>query len=192
MRKQLNVESLTFSLLDLCNFFHMRRFKRFGTIGLLVLVLLLYQGLIVYKVMPTDGSSNIETSLSSWKLLPSQATKRTVPRMLIGIVSNANNHVGKVLRNRHRQLFGLWNDTRLCPYEDFLTSQNPNCQILYTFVLGAFNSTSDVSPILVDDSRPIQLDSIPIMPRYNDVIQNDVTILNIRENMNEGYVPIFP
>ena len=138
-------------------------------------------------------SNATTTTRSKVFTVASTTSKSATPRILIGIVSNANNHVGKQLRNRHRQLFELWNETRLCPYKDFRKDPfgQSQCQILYTFVIGAHNSTSQEPPLLVDDSRPLELDSIPLMPRYKDVQQSDVTILNIQENMNQGKSPTF-
>ena len=154
-------------------------------------------------VHSTSTSSSTSTSTSSSSLATgfrptasspaaAAATSRTLraPRVLIGIMGNANNHIGKVYRDRHRRIFQLWNDSRLC----FLPP-TPNCQIVYTFVLGGHNGSSTAPPYhlgsTLDDQRPLTLDSIPTMPRFKDVVQPDVTILNIRENMNDGKTPTF-
>jgi hypothetical protein len=65
------------------------------------------------------------------------------------------------------------------------------CGIVYTFVVGAHNASSGVPPYLLDDLRSLVLDSIPLMPRFKDVNNTDVTILNIQENMYDGKTPTF-
>ena len=136
-----------------------------------------------------------------------------LPRVFIGIVTAANNHVAKEYRNRHRQLFQLWNDSRICTlYElehnlkSFQQEASTNCQIIYTFVMGVDHKNPrlakmhnytpmEVTPLLLKDTirRPLLVNksTFPIMPRYNDILQPDVTVLNIQENMNQGKTPTF-
>lgn len=144
-------------------------------------------------VLPLTAVRTISSSRSSSSTGGSSSSTTIKPRMLIGIIGNANNHMGKIYRWRHRQLFELWNDTRLCTLHDFqkVPLMMEECEIVYTFVVGAHNASSGVPPYLLDDSRPLVLDSIPLMPRYKDVNNTDVTILNIQENMNEGKTPTF-
>lgn len=114
------------------------------------------------------------------------------PRILIGILGNANDHqMGVVYRDRHRQLFQLWNDSRLCTWKEF---DPEKCQVAYTFVLGGHNATSSIPTYhLGTDNRPLTLNGTTstIVPQIKDVGRSDMTILNIRENMNEGKTPTF-
>jgi hypothetical protein len=75
---------------------------------------------------------------------------------------------------------------RICSLNDLQTGtlETPeDCQLVYTFVVGAANSSnhSDAPTQLLDDSRPMLVDRT-LIPNSED----DVTYLNIRENMNEG------
>jgi Galactosyltransferase len=105
-------------------------------------------------------------------------------RVLIGILS-ADFFNDQVYRKRHRNLFQLWNDPRVCSLPDFKSmplSERYVCELIYTFVLGA---NPDASPELVDHSRPFEVDR-PISGTSRDLNEPDMTLLNIRENMNEG------
>ena len=105
-------------------------------------------------------------------------------RVLIGILS-ADFFNDQVYRKRHRSLFTLWNDPRVCSLPDFKSmplSERYICELIYTFVIGA---NPDASPELVDNSRPFEVDR-PITGTSRDLNEPDMTLLNIRENMNEG------
>jgi hypothetical protein len=105
-------------------------------------------------------------------------------RILLGIVT-ADFVSDQPYRDRHRKLFALWNDPRVCTLADFKArpiETRYECQVIYTFVLGA---NPDVSPELVDDSRPMEV-ARPIEGICSDLNEPDMTLLNIRENMNEG------
>jgi len=103
-------------------------------------------------------------------------------RVLMGIVTAdfKNDHA---YRKRHRSLFGLWNDPRVCSLPDFKSlpvEERYECEIIYTFVMGA---NPEASPELVDDSRPPEV-TRPIKGLCPDLNEPDMTLLNIRENMN--------
>ena len=105
-------------------------------------------------------------------------------RVLIGILS-ADFFNDQVYRKRHRNLFKLWNDPRVCSLPDFKTrplSERYVCELIYTFVIGA---NPEASPELVDNSRPFEVDR-PVTGTSRDLNEPDMTLLNIRENMNEG------
>ena len=60
-------------------------------------------------------------------------------RVLIGILS-ADFFNDQVYRKRHRNLFKLWDDPRVCSLPDFKTmplSERYVCELIYTFVIGA-------------------------------------------------------
>jgi Galactosyltransferase len=105
-------------------------------------------------------------------------------RVLVGILS-ADFFNDQVYRKRHRTLFRLWNDPRVCSLPEFKTkplSERYVCELIYTFVVGA---NPKASPELVDNSRPFEVNR-PITGVSRDLNEPDMTLLNIRENMNEG------
>jgi Galactosyltransferase len=105
-------------------------------------------------------------------------------RVLMGIVS-ADFFNDQVYRKRHRTLFTLWNDPRVCSLPEFKSkplAERYICELIYTFVIGA---NPDETPELVDNSRPFEVQR-PIKGVSRDLNEPDTTLLNIRENMNEG------
>jgi Galactosyltransferase len=105
-------------------------------------------------------------------------------RVLVGILS-ADFFNDQVYRKRHRTLFQLWNDPRVCSLPEFKSkplSERYVCELIYTFVIGA---NPKASPELVDNSRPFEV-TRPITGVSRDLNEPDMTLLNIRENMNEG------
>jgi len=106
-------------------------------------------------------------------------------RVLVGILT-ADFFNDQVYRKRHRMLFKLWDDPRVCSLPEF--KQKPigeryTCEFIYTFVIGA---NPNESPELVDGSRPMEVQR-PIRGGVShDLNEPDMTLLNIRENMNEG------
>jgi hypothetical protein len=88
-------------------------------------------------------------------------------------------------RKRHRKLFELWDDPRVCSLPDFKQKsmeEREVCELIYTFVVGGNEETT---PELVDDSRPMTA-TRPIPGKSPDLNDPDMTLLNIKENMNEG------
>jgi Galactosyltransferase len=105
-------------------------------------------------------------------------------RILLGILT-ADFYNDQAYRRRHRMLFQIWNDPRVCSLPDFKSlpiNERYRCQIIYTFVMGG---NPHATPELVDDSRPM-LATKPVKGMSTDLNDADVTLLNIRENMNEG------
>lgn len=105
-------------------------------------------------------------------------------RVLWGILS-ADFFNDQVYRKRHRDLFKLWNDPRVCSLPNFRKmskDEQYQCQLVYTFVLG---SNPDAPPQLLDNSRPMEVTG-PVKGKGPDLNNPDITHLNIRENMNEG------
>jgi len=107
-----------------------------------------------------------------------QKGDRKAPRTLIGIISS-DSFNDCTYRKRHRTMFDIWNDTRVCSL-DQVTS---DCQVVYTFILGAGNSSAPTQ--LVNDSWPLLVEK-PIPTKHEDVNAPDTSLLNIRENMNDG------
>jgi hypothetical protein len=106
-------------------------------------------------------------------------------RILVGILT-ADFPNDFSYRMRHRKLFELWDDPRVCSLPDFKARPLPEryeCELIYTFVLGG--NPNATSTELVDDSRPMEVTK-PIASTTQDINLPDMTLLNIRENMNEG------
>jgi Galactosyltransferase len=107
-------------------------------------------------------------------------------RVLIGITT-ADFENDIVYRKRHRALFRLWNDTRVCTLTQLKQElDNNRCQLIYTFVAGG---NPDASTVLLDGSRSFEVSghqqhSAAITSQ--DYNRPDMTLLNIRENMNDG------
>ena len=99
-------------------------------------------------------------------------------RVLFGILT-ADFKGDEAYRKRHRKLFALWNDKRVCSLPDFKSmplEDRYECEIIYTFVIGA---NPEESPELVDDSRPFEINR-PYRGLCGDLNEPDVTLLNIR------------
>ena len=130
-----------------------------------------------------------------------------LPRVLIGIVTAANKNVAKVYRSRQRRLFELWKELRICTLYEFEYNVNQartNCQVIYTFVMGVdskeprltkiHNTSMELTSMLLNDTiRPLLVNksTFSAMSWYNEILQQDVTLLNIKENMNQGKTPTF-
>jgi len=137
----------------------------------------------------SDGQVAEQTFLEGQDLLPQnmqfgQPKHSGRLRVLLGILT-ADFYNDQAYRKRHRALFKLWNDPRVCSLPDFKAlplNERYRCELIYTFVMGG---NPDAPPELVDDSRPA-LATKPVKGKSSDLNDPDVTLLNIRENMNEG------
>lgn len=107
-------------------------------------------------------------------------------RILFGIFT-ADFRQDRTYRKRHRSLFKLWNDPRVCSIDDFKTrpvAERNECQLIYAFVLGA---NPDAPPHLLDESRPYEVQRpIKSSIQTDDINEPDTILLNIRENMEDG------
>jgi hypothetical protein len=65
-----------------------------------------------------------------------------------------------------------------------------SCQIICTFVVGGGKNSTPTRLLQEDPSHPLTLESVPILPRFPDSNDKDVTILNIQENRNEGMMNV--
>jgi hypothetical protein len=114
--------------------------------------------------------------------------------LFIGIMSSVYTREEMHLRNHHRELIALWNDTRVCNLHDFsLNPDSSNCEIIYTFVVAHTDESAPTQLLDDNPSNPLVLENMPrIMPHYQDIEDaHDITILNIRDNMNDGKTPTF-
>lgn len=128
-------------------------------------------------------------------------------RMLIGIFtmdSSKEFAQRKFLRNTYLSLpkfFEKHNvstvsqrESRICSLQDFWhgnLTHREDCQLLYTFVVGAADASIDsratTEYVRLDEGRPIALES---GSKKRDLEEpNDITYLNIVENMNDGKTP---
>lgn len=101
------------------------------------------------------------------------------PRTLVGIITSDRRNDCSY-RRRHRELFQIWNDSRVCSLAEFkkAPSQYAHCQLIYTFVMGA--ATEPNAPtLIVNNSIPI-LHAGPYGSQCNDLKSEDISMLNIR------------
>jgi hypothetical protein len=110
-------------------------------------------------------------------------------RILLGIMS-ADFPDELAYRDQFRKLFQIFaehQDSRVCSLGDFLAQPESRhgCQLVYTFVLGG---NPDGPTELVNDSLPLLVPNVLLnsTSAASDKLRNDMTVLNIRENMEEG------
>ena len=124
-------------------------------------------------------------------LLPLPATTPRVgvrpTRILVGIMTMDAPHELEC-RRQFRELFGLFDahhDGRVCSLGSFIAnpSHHEDCQLVYTFVMGA---NPDGPTELVNNSMPVVRTFESAKVNASDKHFNDMTLLNIRENMEEG------
>lgn len=99
-------------------------------------------------------------------------------RVLLGILT-ADFFNDQAYRKRHRNLFKLWNDPRVCSLPDFKElpiNERYRCEIIYTFVMGG---NPEAPPELVDDSRPMFVTK-PIKGNSPDLNDPDVTLVSAK------------
>jgi hypothetical protein len=173
-----------------------------------LLVIVFIQARFVHQTSLTGTITAEEKTDAALKddhtsLFPSSTSNTLVkPRILIGIFSDLSierrRTTNRAFRQRHRDIFRIWNDNRVCAYNDYkeAPSEFSNCIVLYTFVLAAHNKTAmDMPTILLEDTLTLPLElnrTFPDNDNTGDLMQsNDYTILNIRENMNQGKSPTF-
>lgn len=131
------------------------------------------------------------------------------PRLLIAVFTDEfwvykDGSTSKDSRERQRSLLKLWNDKRICNYNAFMRdpSQFQECNVIWTFLLAAHEKTDMNHPTLrLDETpdEPVELLNRDLskykhfqMGRVGDLVEHDdFTLLNIRENMNEGKTPTF-
>jgi hypothetical protein len=125
------------------------------------------------------------TDLAAIKNAIRAASPPTRPRVLIGIFSA---DFPTEQRCRHRQRKLLRTHPHVCSLGQYLREEPVDCQLIYTFVVGGNPDASNTE--LVDNARPMVLSldhkDNPHDYQGKDIREPDVTLLNIRENMNEG------
>jgi hypothetical protein len=110
---------------------------------------------------------------------PPRSGPRRRSRTLLGLISSDTANDCSY-RRRHRELFQIWNDARVCSLAQLKESpvKYEDCQLVYTFVLGA-STEPDAPNLIVNQSLPLY-HSPPQKTHCNDKMRDDMTWLNIR------------
>jgi hypothetical protein len=137
-----------------------------------------------------NNNNNINNVPAAAAALPARPPRETLadfynkkllkgkpPRTLVGIISS-DSFNDCTYRKRHRELFDIWNDTRLCALE----AVTDDCQVAYTFIIGAGNESAPTQLVNDSSSWPLLVPK-PMPSRHEDVNYPDTSLLNIR------YVP---
>jgi hypothetical protein len=119
------------------------------------------------------------------------ATTHRNSRTLLGIFVDMTRD-GLRYRRKFRKLFPL--HPNVCSFVDYQNStvDTASCELVYTFVIGGWNDTSVPGqrlhpPFLVSsEMRRVVCDDNPLQV---DCMASDITMLDIRENMNGGKSP---
>ena len=103
--------------------------------------------------------------------------------MLLGIFSHDSTADAAERRSLIRKTYLANTDTRICSLNVFLSGENADCRVAYTFVLGGWNKEQfpDAPTDHVNDDEPL----VVLDKKVSDD-EDDVTYLNIKENMNDG------
>jgi hypothetical protein len=134
-----------------------------------------YSGYLLAK-----GGSRASSSSSSSAAPLSGNFRRS--RTLLGIIS-ANTRNDCAYRKRHRKLFQIWNDTRVCSLAELQQKpewQRKDCQLVYTFVIGAADDGDDNNITQIVNSTIPLYRSTPLSSKFPDVNEGDITLLNIK------------
>lgn len=111
--------------------------------------------------------------------------------MLLGIFSTSGPKYA-TRRSVIRDTYLSVDDPRLCNLGEYKrqVQENPNnvvCQLPYTFVIGAGDSSR---PYDHDDHKPLTVPEADLID-HNIDIEDDCTYLNIKENMEDGKSPTY-
>jgi hypothetical protein len=111
------------------------------------------------------------------------------PRVLVGIVTDSITFGVQTLRNRHRQLFNLWNDPRLCSLDEFRsrdwgqkafftsdleTDLAHDCQVVYSFILAAHDQNGQSSSFQ-NNATTLKLYDTPEQPLVLKALTHSTT-----------------
>jgi len=122
-----------------------------------------------------------------------QHSKKRRLRVLLGVFTY-DHRLQAPYRRQFRKLFQIFNDNndgRVCSLQEFEDAPNDetryDCQLIWTFVVGGLKRDTARSEIVGDDLSVVMPTENIKFQRAKDLREsNDVTYLNIRENMNEG------
>lgn len=112
---------------------------------------------------------------------------RNLPRILVGIFSTNKKTIERERRQVVRETFltsfrKSKTPYRICELGEILKGTVPeeDCQLAYTFVIGG-NETGPTEMVETTDIRSMVLENSAI-----HLDESDITLLNIKENMNDG------
>jgi len=149
--------------------------------------------LVVLTAVLSNVLTNMARSCADRSLLPANALRIDTEkqalskRLLVGIFSMDDPYELEC-RNQFRELFVIKSGV-VCSLARFREQQATGglhaseCPVVYTFVIGGegLQETPRLSTMLVDSSRPILQESHALVQEHPDM-----TVLNIRENMEDG------
>ena len=163
------------------------------TKSILVSTILLL-GWLYTVVIPDDTANTGRRNLGTITATVNNQLLQNPPRqrrlgMLVGIFT-ADFQNDREYRSRHRKLFTLWNDPRVCSLGEFeqkvKTGMNA-CELIYTFVVGA-NPAGPTEWMETDEEEDGRRHNNPILVTDGidsnftapDLMKRDVTRMNIR------------
>mmetsp|Transcript_26398 Transcript_26398/g.30393 ORF Transcript_26398/g.30393 Transcript_26398/m.30393 type:complete len:385 (+) Transcript_26398:134-1288(+) len=142
-------------------------------------------------------SLNVADTPVSMNDKPSETIASDTPRVLLGIWSYAGFKKQLKVRNKFRLLFETFAnrtrshdgraDPRICNLGEFLEQPEnfPDCKVVYTFVIGAANSKQAPNEIVTETDWPLLVEDTAHF-RETDKNNKDMTLLNIKENLEGG------
>ena len=109
-------------------------------------------------------------------------------KVIMGIIS-ADVPNDKSYRKRHRDLFTLWNDKRVCALHEFEDAYDlhgtnstlyQNCELIWTFIIGGNHDPNGPTELVShSETNPILIPK-PIESKAKDINDPDTSLLNIR------------
>lgn len=109
-------------------------------------------------------------------------------KVLMGIIS-ADVPNDKSYRKRHRELFELWNDKRVCSLHEFEDAYDvkgkdsalyETCELIWTFIIGGNRDPKAPTELVQhNETNPILIPK-PIVAKAQDINDPDTSLLNIR------------
>lgn len=141
-----------------------------------------------HEQLAATTAMTIYTHATQPKWKPESLSQGRAPRFLFGIFSTLRRH-DRVRRNVIRRTYLASDPYRICSLKEL--PEKPYCQIVYTFVVGA-NATGAMDLV---DHPPAHLTvdpmEHPILDDYGQelIFEDDVTYLNLQENMEYGKSP---
>jgi hypothetical protein len=169
-------------------------FLLYARVAMLIFILLNLTkwpfGGVNHEQLAATTAMTIYTQATQPKLNSGAALSRSgrTPRFLFGIFSTLRQQ-DLVRRNVIRRTYLASDPYRICSLKEL--PSKPYCQIVYTFVVGA-NATGETD--LVDNpptSLTVDPSEHPILDGNGDelIMEDDVTYLNLQENMEYGKSP---
>lgn len=108
--------------------------------------------------------------------------RRANVQVLIGVLTMDSPHE-VMARNKFRKLYTL-EPQRICSLHEFRTNRSDACELIYTFVMGSARDEEAPTELLNDTERLFLTN--PPNSTAEDIGYDDITHLNIKENMNDG------